>query len=187
MGAVSEIHQDGIEDRTTKTPEERPRRCWDWMIVTGTCHYARNRSSFVTYRRVGRYITESILGLSKSYVAGVGTVELRVRPSKNKRTPSRTLILENVLHIPGSICNGFCWTEYHSKHGGYTFFKETYSGKDAQKYPLWHGEPYWDLQRLVLAGSPQGETYLCTGEPESLSLFVDKECLERIYGINRQK
>lgn len=61
------------EDRERgKLDNPSPRRCWDWMIASGNCHYARNRSSFVTYRRVERHVSNYGVGGSMTFVAGVG-------------------------------------------------------------------------------------------------------------------
>ncbi|KAB8209340.1 hypothetical protein BDV34DRAFT_188913 [Aspergillus parasiticus] len=159
------------------------RRCWDWVIVSGNCHYARNRSSFVTYRRVGLVISDGIFG-GDIFVAGMGTVELRVRASKTEGSPVRTLVLDSVLHIPSAMCNGFCFAKYNTVYGGTTFLGPEFSGTDRQNHPLWYGEPFCGLQKLVLAGNPQGESYLedwkRDGGSFCLSMYVDEKDLEEI-------
>ncbi|KAB8068244.1 hypothetical protein BDV29DRAFT_184889 [Aspergillus leporis] len=182
MGEIGEFWRDVKEDRKRGKLENRPhRRCWDWMIVSGHCHYARNRSSFVTYRRVGRHISDSMMGGSKTFVAGVGTVELKVRPSKKQGLPTRTLVLDNVLHIPSAISNGFCWAIYHFAHGGeMACSREGFSATDGQNHPLWCGQPFCGLQKLVLAGNPQGESYLEDGKAYALSMYIDEEELEKV-------
>ncbi|RWR00118.1 hypothetical protein C8Q69DRAFT_441164 [Paecilomyces variotii] len=79
MGKVGEHWRDvkAHRKRQKRQKLENPprRRCWDWMLVMGSCHYARNRSSFKEYRRVGRKVTTAVIP-GDVYVAGVGTVEL---------------------------------------------------------------------------------------------------------------
>ncbi|KAL4863507.1 hypothetical protein BDV12DRAFT_177432 [Aspergillus spectabilis] len=181
MGEIGEFWKDVKEDRKRIKRENPPRRrCWDWMIVSGSCHFAKNRSSFVTYRRVGYKVSNSLTGGTDTFVAGVGTVELRVRSSNRKGFPIRTLVLENVLHIPSAICNGFCWAKYHSAHGGSVSLRKEFSGTDGQDHPLWYGQSFRGLNKLVLAGNPQGESYLEDGESYILSMYIDEDDLKKI-------
>lgn len=156
-------------------------RCWDWIIVSGTSHYARDRSSFVTYRRVGRTVSSGLIG-GNIFVAGIGTVELKVRPSKTENLPTRTLVLDNVLHVPSAICNGFCFAKYQRAHGGSVSFGIDMYGTDRQKHPLWYGVPFCELEKLALAGNPQGESYLeditRSDISPSLSMYIDNKDLE---------
>ncbi|RMJ23921.1 hypothetical protein PHISP_05198, partial [Aspergillus sp. HF37] len=108
--------------------------CWDWMITTGNVHYACSTAGFVSYfplrepRRLRQNTTTTTTGTSNHRydaandddggealeVRGVGRVELSVQrgvsSSSSAGEPSQqthTIVLENVLHIPGAICNGF--------------------------------------------------------------------------------
>ncbi|RAH85140.1 hypothetical protein BO86DRAFT_407521 [Aspergillus japonicus CBS 114.51] len=130
------------------------RRCWDWMVVSGTNHYAKNRASFKSYRPVNRMVSNGTL-----FIAGVGTVELSVRASPARGSPTRTLVLDNVLHIPKAICNGFCFGQYHTIH---------------------KGTPFCGLEKLALAGNPQGESDLNEDDINMLSLYIDKQDLQNI-------
>ncbi|KAE8143706.1 hypothetical protein BDV38DRAFT_1987 [Aspergillus pseudotamarii] len=184
MGEIGEFWRDVKEDRKRKKRENPPhRRCWDWIIVSGHCHYAKNRSSFVTYRRVGRVISQGFIG-GETFVAGMGTVILKVRASKKKGSPIRTLVLDDVLHIPSAICNGFCFAKYHTVYGGTASLGLEFSGTDPLNYPLWYGKPFCEFQKLVLAGNPQGETYLEYKKKEGvsllLSMYINKKDLEEI-------
>jgi hypothetical protein len=106
MGEIGEFWKNTREYQKRRERETPPRRrCWDWIIVSGNCHYAKNRSSFKVYRRVGRMIRDATG--AETYIAGVGTVELNVRASSKKGSPTRSLVLENVLHVPDAVCNGF--------------------------------------------------------------------------------
>ncbi|KAJ9221837.1 hypothetical protein DTO027B5_4590 [Paecilomyces variotii] len=183
MGKVGEHWRDvkAHRKRQKRQKLENPpgRRCWDWMLVMGSCHYARNRSSFKEYRRVGRTVSTAVIP-GNVYVAGVGTVELMVRSIPKKGSAAHRLILYNVLHIPKAICNGFCFTKYHRRFGGSTSFaKDGMQSNDAEGHPLWYGEEFHGLDRLALDGNPQGETLLSDG-PKLLSLYIRPEDLEEI-------
>jgi hypothetical protein len=174
MGEIGEFWKEAKEYRKRRKRENPPRRrCWDWMIVSGTSHYAKNRSSFKEYSRVGQTVSNFVIG-GETYVAGIGTVELNVRTSPKKGSPSRSLVLENVLHIPNAVCNGFSITKYHTTHGGTTSLGPVFQGTDEQGSALWYGQSFRGLQKLALAGNPQGESYLDDG-PKVLSLYIDEE------------
>jgi len=96
------------EDHTNARQENPPqrRRCWDWMIVSGDCHYARDRSAFKTYRHVGKTIRgNAMISNQNIFVAGIGTVELRVRTSNEEGSPERliqrsmAMIYPRMLHV----------------------------------------------------------------------------------------
>lgn len=150
------------------------------MITSGNCHYAKNRSSFKEYRRVGKSIPNGIVEGASTFIAGVGTVELKVRTSPEESSPVRTLVLENVLHIPDAMCNGFSVPLYHTIHGGSARLG-TPSGTDRHYRPLWCGEFFKGLDKLMLAGNPQGVSYLDDG-PKMLSMYIGDEDLMEIIG-----
>lgn len=158
-----------------------PRRCWDWMITTGNCHYAKNRSSFKEYRRVGKRVPSGIIEGISTFVAGVGTIELKVQTTRERGSPVRTLVLRDVLHIPEANCNGFSVAVYHTLHGGSTSLGREPSGTDSEYQPLWCSEGFKGLNKLVLAGNPQGESYLGDGI-KMLSMHIGCEDLEEIIG-----
>ncbi|KAL2797805.1 hypothetical protein BJX66DRAFT_297273 [Aspergillus keveii] len=175
MGKIGEFSKDMKAAKKQRAAEREAqgipkRRCWDWMIVGGTTHYAKNRSSFKTYQRVGRKFRDQIYG-GELFVAGIGDIELSVRSSEKKRAPTRTVILKNVLHIPAAICNGMSiniWTEENRHLVSKASPDEAI---DNQNEPWWYGKPFCGLKKLALAGNPQGESYL-TDEPMMLSVYV---------------
>ncbi|KAF4617009.1 hypothetical protein G7Y89_g15140 [Cudoniella acicularis] len=124
-----------------------PTRCWDWMIVSGDCYYARDRSSFKTYRSV-RGTTSSLLKDTTSRIAGVGTVELEVRRSRN-REDTHTLVLKNVLHIPKAICNGVCSQMACDvqEFGGEAQAYDRKNGGGLE--PTWYGHSEIDISKIV--------------------------------------
>lgn len=195
MGEIGEHYRDLREHRKrkrdaqiakaikkTKPTDEPPRRrCWDWMITTGNCHYAKNRSSFKEYRRVGKSVPNGIIEGITTFIAGCGTVELKVQTSREEGSSVRTLVLEDVVHIPEAKCNGFSVAVYHTLHGGSTRLGREPSGRDEEYRPLWCSEEFKGLNKLVLAGNPQGESYLGDGV-KMLSMYIRDEDLEEIVG-----
>jgi len=95
----SEEHRNNRSRRSSKRnripPLEPP--LLGLIIVGGDYHYAKNRSSFKEYHRI-----KAKVGLTR--VIGIGKIELLVE--RKDGTPY-TLVLEDVLHTPSAICNGF--------------------------------------------------------------------------------
>ena len=77
--------------------EEQDSPCQDWMVVSVNCHYAKDRSTFTNYRKVGKSAQNFAALAAMVYVAGVGTVELKVQALLDKGSPIRTLVLKNIL------------------------------------------------------------------------------------------
>ncbi|KAI9368239.1 hypothetical protein BJX61DRAFT_546737 [Aspergillus egyptiacus] len=191
-------HDDFMHDLTTTTTpheptsEEDSRRkktrtahpsasiCRDWMIVSGNCHYARDRASFTTYTPVHALLKNNIFNPhDEMHVAGVGTVHLVVPRGRTDPGSTHTLVLEDVLHIPEAICNGFnplLVGSSMSAHGDY------WEGADRQGRPMWFGLPFAGMGRLVLAGPGGGESELVEGRVPTLSLYVSPEERRDIVG-----
>jgi Pol polyprotein len=181
MRIIGEHRRDVKEEDPTNERQENPpqrRRCWDWMIVSGDCHYARDRSAFKTYRHVGKTIQGNAMILNQNiFVAGIGTVELRVRTGNEEGSPDGMLVLENVLHIPRALCNGFNWLEHQRMTaGGIRIGLET-KGIDRDGRPSWCSQPFVGFSKLALAGNPQGDSYLHEGGHYSLSIYISDEDL----------
>jgi hypothetical protein len=146
------------------------RRCRDWMLVGGHFHYAKDRSSFKTYRPIRRLA----MGLR---VLGIGTVELEVRRSPDRPSADTyKLVLENVLHLPDVICNGFNHRIVSDpqmliiQDGGIA------RGLNINGEPIWYGNEFCNLWRLVLAGKPHGESALKdNAQIRLLSLHLSEE------------
>ncbi|KAL2848713.1 hypothetical protein BJX68DRAFT_267568 [Aspergillus pseudodeflectus] len=93
--------------RNSAPSENNTKRCFTWLLTpSGTMHWAKNRSSFRTYQRAPTKI-------AGRRVLGVGTVELKVRrgPSPDEDRMN-TLVLRDVLHVPGAKYNGICLGRY---------------------------------------------------------------------------
>ncbi|KAE8353145.1 hypothetical protein BDV28DRAFT_113124 [Aspergillus coremiiformis] len=151
-------------------------RCWDWIVTGGNCHYAKNRSTFRSYRRAPGKI-------GGSRVLGVGSVELRVRrPSDDDQT--NTLVLENVLHMPNARCNGLSLSKYREAHplsGVDSEGEHLEARSDDGSEPEWYAEGYHGLSRVVLAGEPQGESQLSDGGQYKLSVIASNEEMEKLW------
>ncbi|KAH2645018.1 hypothetical protein LV164_005221 [Aspergillus fumigatus] len=150
--------------KRTKTTHAASRICYDWMIVLGNCHYARDRASFTHYRAMPRrtLVKNNIFNPHEELeVAGVGTVELRVcRTVRDGGASSHVLVLEDVLHIPEAVCNGFNPLLYGSSM---SCNMEYWEGADRRGEPVWFAVPYAGGTRLVLAGNPKGASELIQG------------------------
>jgi hypothetical protein len=175
-GCTSERH------RETEEEKDEP-ACPDWILTNeGEC-YARKRSSFTKYNTftgsagekheptrngIWRYFHSAPRGgesvpPGRNKVIGIGDVELTVKRHRDKNDNfTRSLKLENVLHLPDSPCNGFnpgtlrkCTikTEGEGK-GKYT------EGLDIFGDPWWHAKPFHGRMRLALAFDPPGKTIL---------------------------
>ncbi|PYI25132.1 hypothetical protein BP00DRAFT_410219 [Aspergillus indologenus CBS 114.80] len=186
--SIRTLSDTDFEDSTLKRARTDPtahRVCYDWMIVQGNCHYARDRAAFTSYRPVTtvRLQTNIFNPMEELEVAGVGTVELPVARSLAPSNPfanhdhpnTHTLVLENVLHIPEAVCNGFNPLLYGSSM---SCTAERWTGADRAGTPLWVATPFAGGSRLVLAGAAaqlqhqQGVSELIAGRYYTLSLYI---------------
>ncbi|RHZ56253.1 uncharacterized protein CDV56_101355 [Aspergillus thermomutatus] len=171
-----------LDDRRkrTKTTHVTRRICYDWMIVSGNCHYARDRASFTHYRPVQQRIKNNVFSPQEELeVAGVGTVELRVcRTVRDGGASSHVIVLEDVLHIPEAVCNGFNPLLYGSSM---SCNMEYWEGADRRGEPVWFAVPYAGGTRLVLAGDPRGESELIQGRHYTLSLSITPQERREIF------
>ncbi|KAH8431659.1 uncharacterized protein LDX57_009315 [Aspergillus melleus] len=158
--------------KRTKQTHPTTRLCHDWMVVSGNCHYARDAEHFTTYRPVSVSLKNNRFNPHEElHVAGVGTVQLTTCRSANDPTP-RVIRLDEVLHIPDAVCNGFnpllvgSSMSCHATH---------WEGADRQGEPLWFGLPYAGGTRVALAGDLRGESELIGGREYTLSLHVSGE------------
>lgn len=144
--------KDKEANRRQTLPDHPPRRHhWDWLVISGDRHFARNRSAFKEYCRI-RATAQG------ARVVGVGTVELCVRCNPADESTA-TLVLENVLHIPGAVCNGF---SAQLKRDAMSCKKEIPPGLDREEEcsSSWYTISSCGLTRLVLAGDPQEDSLL---------------------------
>lgn len=152
-------------------------RCWDWMLVNGTSHYAKNRSMFSSYCRAPCQI-----GLTR--VLGVGTVNLETLRGPGDPRPY-ALQLENVLHIPEAVCNGISIDKLVREKDLDLDVVEEGDGRcclccKQTGESVFYGASYCGVQRLVLAGNPQGESYLRDGVEYMLDVYAGENQLQEL-------
>ncbi|PKX96167.1 uncharacterized protein P174DRAFT_459623 [Aspergillus novofumigatus IBT 16806] len=170
IDADAEATADATDDRRkrSKTTHAASRICYDWMVVSGNCHYARDRASFTHYRAMPRrtLVKNNIFNPHEELeVAGVGTVELRVcRTVRDGGASSHVLVLEDVLHIPEAVCNGFNPLLYGSSM---SCNMEYWEGADRR------GEPVWFAS--------EGESELIQGRYYTLSLSITPQERREIF------
>jgi hypothetical protein len=148
-------------DKSSKKLQRR--RCWDWIMTSGTFHYAKNRSSFKSYRHIS-LVVQTLYGAVR--IIGIGKVALTVKLPDSDEISE--LVLRNVLHIPDALCNGFSpqllggsWAE-----NGQNLVGSNKKGGDAWYAMVFHG-----LFRLELDGHPQDESLLAGLDGEKSSRF----------------
>lgn len=134
------------------------------MVVSGSCHYVKDRSSYTTYREV----TGTAQGMP---VMGIGSVELHVQRGITD-TSTHTMVLHHVLHIPSASCNGFNPRLTRCMHSWGGDDGVDSEGFDASGRPIWYATVFRGLGRLVLAGNPQGKSILGKGNPGPLWLSI---------------
>jgi hypothetical protein len=186
MGEIGDHYRDLKEHRKQQkekkleaksNPPLRRRRCWDWIVVGGDYHYAKNRSSFKEYHRI-----KAKIGLTR--VIGIGTIELFV---ERKDSTPYTLVLEDVLHTPSAVCNGFNPSLTNCRQTWTT--NDTVEGKDTSGQSLWHARNFFGLPRLVIVNNPEGDSLIEKAKakrklPFSLSLVVNQEERDKIEDQN---
>jgi hypothetical protein len=186
MGEIGDHYRDLKEHRKQQkekkleaksNPPLRRRRCWDWIVVGGDYHYAKNRSSFKEYHRI-----KAKIGLTR--VIGIGTIELFV---ERKDSTPYTLVLEDVLHTPSALCNGFNPSLTNCRQTWTT--NDTVEGKDTSGQSLWHARNFFGLPRLVIVNNPEGDSLIEKAKakrklPFSLSLVVNQEERDKIEDQN---
>jgi hypothetical protein len=162
----------GKIDDSMKIASSRP-RCWDWMVTSGSVQYARDRSAFEAYTPA----TGTVGGTA--YI-GIGRVKLSVRRSPNMDSTYRSLVLENVVHIPTAICNGFVPHLCSDVRDTMSMRREgIFATSNPDGKPAWYAENAYDLYRLVHEGNPQGESPLeDSSGPKMLSVHASQKEME---------
>lgn len=156
-------------------------RCWDWIVVGGNCHYAKNRSTFTSYRR-------SPGKIGRSRVLGIGTVKLQVQRGPHDPRPNK-LVLDDVWHMPDARCNGLSVSKYTETNQPLSVESkgahvEAKSDRDGEA--LWFGHPYCGCSGVVLTGDPKGDSYLHDGQMHTLSVIASPEELNKLRSRVRQ-
>ncbi|PYI02959.1 hypothetical protein BO78DRAFT_375932 [Aspergillus sclerotiicarbonarius CBS 121057] len=149
------------------------RLCHDWMIVQGNVHYARDRAHFTSYRPVTLRLKNNIFNPTEELqVAGIGTVQIPAVRSLDNPFDTHTLTLDNVLHIPEAVCNGFNPLLYGSSM---SCSETAWTGADRDGRMMWVARPFRGGARMVLGGGLSGESEIIEGRYYTLSLYVSGE------------
>ena len=140
-------------------PKKKP--CYDWIFSSASnVHIAVDRSSFKDYVSFKSYVL-TVGDQRQVPVKGVGTVELKIRRQPGSKE-SHKIMLENVLHVPGWLCNivsdvhFFPAKQYQHE---WTDFGVNFLYKDGDKWRSWgYTENFCGLDKLVLSRSLQGRS-----------------------------
>ncbi|KAL4795181.1 hypothetical protein BDV19DRAFT_389581 [Aspergillus venezuelensis] len=144
-----------------KSPEFDKRRCWDWVVVRGNSHYAKDRQSFSQYRPLepGTLIAFCDHEPPATPVAGIGTVFLHVKPRPEEGRPVYRLTLRHVLHVPNAPCNGFAASVHHHYFGGMLLEGAAFA-VDKHDYRWYYCVSFHGRTKLALAADPEGQSYI---------------------------
>lgn len=131
-------------------PAELEQRCYDWIVQTKGVHYSRNKAWFSTYSPVNIQLENGL------WCQGVGLVHLdvRIQQSPGGEGGFRTVVLNDVLHLPKAVCNGFSLavsSNYVACEAGL---------KDSNRGSVLLLDALRGLNKLSLLGSPNGESPL---------------------------
>lgn len=135
-----------------RTSQKLP--CYDWIFSSATnAHVAIDRSAFKTFIPFDGYVL-TISGSNEVSIRGIGSVDLKIRCKPNS-SQSRTITLDNVLYVPGWVCNiisdiylatdisfDYRWTDV-----GLQFTRKV----DGKLKPWGYTETFAGLDRLVLS------------------------------------
>lgn len=92
------------------------------------------------------------------------------------------LVLEDVLHVPSAICNGFCPLLL----GQSIILAGSAQGYDEYGRPVWYASKFCGLKRLQLFGNPQGKSLLAEEHSKGmhfpLSMFLTPEDKMNAFG-----
>ncbi|KAL6230512.1 hypothetical protein BDW75DRAFT_222531 [Aspergillus navahoensis] len=167
--------EENTRRKKTRTVHPSTQICRDWMIVSGNVHYARDKASFVpsSYTPISTTLKSNIFSPhDEMIVAGIGDVHLTV-PRGINNPSTHTLVLENVLHIPEALCNGFNPLLIGSSMSCHA---EYWEGCDRWGNELWFGTRFCGVGRLVIVPvDGRTESDLIEGREYTLSLYVSPE------------
>ncbi|KAK5071550.1 hypothetical protein LTR64_004672 [Lithohypha guttulata] len=170
-----------------KAKQFRPRKppCCDWIFSSASnIHVAVDKYWFKTFTPFDTYVL-TVAGQKQISVRGIGSVDLKIRCKPNNHQ-SRVITLDNVLYVPGWVCNIFSDSyfipdpeanemfEHKWTHHGVCFTKRT-NGKTK---PWGYTEDFCGLDRLILSRKPHGRS-LMLEDPDREEEFRAKE-LQRL-------
>ena len=140
-------------------PKKKP--CYDWIFSSASnMHIAVDRSSFKDYVPFKSYVL-TVADQSQVPVKGIGTVELKIRRQSGSKE-SHKILLDNVLHVPGWLCNIFS-DVYFSPAKDYEHnwcdFGVNFQKFEDNKWKAWgFTENFCGLDKLVLSRKQDGRS-----------------------------
>ena len=140
-------------------PKKKP--CFDWIFSSAsTIHVAVDRSAFKDYVPFKSYVL-TVADQRQVPIKGIGTVELKIRRQPGNKE-SHKILLENVLHVPGWLCNIFS-DVYFSPAKNYEHnwcdFGVNFQKFEANKWKAWgFTENFCGLDKLVLSRKQDGRS-----------------------------
>ncbi|KAJ9610105.1 hypothetical protein H2204_015479 [Knufia peltigerae] len=142
-------------------PFKKPKQksCYDWIFSTASnVHIAVDRAAFKTYIPFKSYVL-TVADQSHVPVKGIGSVELKIRRAPGSKE-SHTICLENVLHVPGWMCNiisDICFEPAINYEHTWTEFGVNFFMQDNGAFRPWgYTENFCGLDRLVLSHNKRG-------------------------------
>ena len=146
-----------VHNRAKKAP------CYDWIFSSATnMHVAIDKTWFKTFTPFDSYVL-TVAGQRPVSIRGIGSVDLKIRCKPNSHQ-SRIITLEDVLYVPGWICNilsdlYFGPTVEHIFEHRWTQTGVCFTKNNGQRAKAWgYTEPFCGLDRLVLSRKPRGRS-----------------------------
>ncbi|KAK4163788.1 zinc-binding domain-containing protein [Cladorrhinum sp. PSN259] len=127
--------------------------CPDWVLSSSNVHVARDRSWFGNdYVAFRSHLADGLV------IEGVGSVTLSVKrsPTGTGRSNHTTLLLTNVLHVPGAICNILGLHEYELDVNFQEPLKSSIQDQSGQRLACFREVKGTGLLALRLSGPPHG-------------------------------
>lgn len=140
-------------------PKKKP--CYDWIFSSASnIHVAVDRSAFKDYVSFKSYVL-TVADQRQIPVKGIGTVEIKVRREPGSKESHR-IILENVLHVPGWLCNilsDIHFVPAKEYEHNWTDFGVKFQKLDDGKWKAWgYTENFCGLDKLVLSRKSEGRS-----------------------------
>lgn len=164
--------------------------CWDWILTPGNTHYARDLTNFTSYRPLNPPVrisnspptsATSTVGADADSdeltVVGIGSVCLPVErgsflSSDSGNGTTGVLVLNDVLHIPEALCNGFNPVVYGGwmrSEGGVVV-----GGSEGEGTGEWFARAFAGSFRVEMAGGRKGGSEVVDGGEYRFGVWVSE-------------
>ena len=140
-------------------PKKKP--CYDWIFSSASdVHVAIDRSAFKEYVSFKSYVL-AVADQRQIPVKGIGSVELKIRRQPGSKE-SHKVVLENVLHVPGWLCNilsDVYFLPAKDYEHNWTDFGVNFQKFEDDKWKAWgFTENFCGLDKLVLSRKVDGRS-----------------------------